>query len=161
MHLSTPRAFALPVVLITSVIMLMVLLFGLSAVSSVSAGIRNQYVDQIAQTAADAGAAMAKACMNQNGGAITWSNATPLKPNTNCNGTPTTTCTITSTDDACYVLRNNAYRSTFVVEVEVDAVERPVVAKVKGTARVLRTTSSAVAYQTDVSLKRATSGVLF
>lgn len=100
--------------------MLMVLLSGLTAVSSTSAGLRNQYLNKLSSTASQAGVAYGKACIKKNSGAITWSNAQPLKPNTDCTGTEFTSCPLTSTAAACYVVNNSSFRTSFSVGVATD-----------------------------------------
>lgn len=79
--------FALPTVLIASVVMLTVLAVTVSATSSIRVSLKEQYYSQLAQAAGDAGIAYAKACLAANGNIPTWSNANPLRPNTNCSGT--------------------------------------------------------------------------
>ena len=46
-----------------------------------------QAFSKLAQTAADSGIAYAKACLKGNGGVPLWTDAKPLRPNTNCAGT--------------------------------------------------------------------------
>jgi hypothetical protein len=109
------RGFALPTVLISSIIMMMVLLSGLTALSSSSVGIRSQYVEQLNTTASEAGMTLATACLSASNGVPTWSNSTPLKPNTNCSGAELVSCPATSTDSRCYVASSANYRSSFTV----------------------------------------------
>lgn len=83
-------AFALPTVMIASVVMLMVLLSGLVSASSINAALRTQYEDRLMRQAADSGVAMMNLCMSRSYNQPTWSvapNNLPLKPNTNCSGT--------------------------------------------------------------------------
>ena len=96
--------------------MMMVLVTGLTAASSINAGIRSQYEDKLAQTAAESGLAMARACIAQDPeGDINWLTSRPLKPNTNCNGVESQVCTSASTADACYLLKKSGVRTTFKV----------------------------------------------
>lgn len=76
--------FALPTVMIASVVMLMVLLSGLVSASSVNVAIRQQVEDKQIKLVHDAGIAMAKACLLKG---MTWP-TNPLRPNTNCTGAP-------------------------------------------------------------------------
>lgn len=115
------QAFALPVVMISSVVMMMVLLSGLTAATSVNVGIRVQYEDKIKQAAAASGLAMAKDCIARNDNTITWTNATPLKPNTNCDGIEQFSCPTTTSDDKCFLMKSGTYRSKFSVGITTSA----------------------------------------
>lgn len=78
--------FALPTVLIASVVLLMVLTVSISSVVAVRTTLLTQYYEQLAKTAGEAGVAYAKACLAKNGNVPLWSDAKPLKPNTDCAG---------------------------------------------------------------------------
>jgi hypothetical protein len=75
----------------------------------------NQYYSKLAQTAAEAGISYAQACMAANNNQVTWSDASPLQPNTDCAGAVTTSCTNTSTDPNCWVTVNTMYHTDFTV----------------------------------------------
>jgi len=116
------KAFALPTVMIASVVMLIVLLSGLVTASSANSAIRDQYYQKVAQQAAEAGGAMAEACLKRNSYIATWS-TNLLRPNTDCTGTqlsgftcpvPTSTTT-TPIDTRCAVTETSTLRSTFEV----------------------------------------------
>lgn len=79
-------AFALPTVMISSVVLMMILLSGLTATSSVNVALRNQYNEALLKEAGDSGVAMVNACLAKSAQIVTWSDAKPLKPNTDCNG---------------------------------------------------------------------------
>lgn len=83
---STSAGFALPTILISSVVMLIVLLVSISSTTAVRTSILNQYYSQLAQAAGDAGVAYAQACMNATGGVALWTDAQPLTPSTDCSG---------------------------------------------------------------------------
>ena len=153
------RAFALPTVLITSVVMLTVLLSALTASSSISAGLKNQYLNQLARTASQSGMTMAKACMEGNDGTITWTNDKPLKPNTDCDGTETISCPITATAAACYVLKAGNYRTSFKVKVLTDEDDNPTDISAEGIIREVRKTSGEVIRESKTSLKAKLQGV--
>lgn len=104
------QAFALPTVVIASLILMIVLAAALSTSSSTRSALEEQYYNQLAREAAEAGWAKAEACIAQNG-SITWSNANPLMPNTNCSGTVTTACP----NDACYLVNSSNTRTYFSV----------------------------------------------
>jgi alpha-tubulin suppressor-like RCC1 family protein len=79
--------FALPSILIASIIMLTVLVAAVSAASSISKAVDDQYYLRHAKEAAESGAARATACLNKDLSVAVWSqNSLPLKPNTNCDG---------------------------------------------------------------------------
>lgn len=141
------RGFALPTVLIASIVMLVVLLSGLAAVSAISQGLDQQYTAMLSKTASESGLAMAKSCAALNGGTITWTNSTPLKPNTNCNGAETLSCPNTSTDPKCYVLKDGNFRTTFRVGVVTDSGGNATDITVEGIVRQVRKTSGQVIRQ--------------
>lgn len=82
------RGFALPTVIIASVVMMMVLLSGLTASSSVNTAIRNQYDAKQLRLAAQSGVAMMNTCLAASYNQATWTASKPLRPNTDCNGDP-------------------------------------------------------------------------
>jgi len=106
------RAFALPTILIASVVMLMILTTAVSATVAIRQSLRDQQYTELAQLAGQAGTAYAKACMQANGGIITWTDAKPLKPNTDCSGN-------ISAGLPTYVLQRNDVRTYFVVKAPV------------------------------------------
>jgi len=81
------RGFALPTILIASIVMLTVLLVSVSSTSTIRTALNSQYYEQLAHVAGDAGIAYAEACLNANGNVPQWSNASPLTPNSDCSGT--------------------------------------------------------------------------
>ena len=156
---SYSRAFALPTVLITSVVMLLVLLAAIQSVVSVSESIRGQYTDKIGKEAVQSGVALAKACMAKNSGSITWTNAKPLKPNTDCTGTETLSCPANSTDTRCYVMIQGLYRTSYSVGVTTDSGGTAIGIDAKGITREVRKTSGDVIGQSTSSLKVATTAL--
>jgi len=74
--------FALPTVMIASVVMLILLLSGLTATSSINNAIRGQYNNKLAKEAADAGVRMATACIRNR----TVHTSGTIRPETNCTG---------------------------------------------------------------------------
>lgn len=83
---TTKYGFALPTVLIASVVMLMVMSVAVSSVVSVRTALKAQYYEQLARTAGEAGIAYANACLAKNGNVPLWSDAKPLTPSTDCAG---------------------------------------------------------------------------
>ncbi len=80
------RGFALATVLISSVVLLAILVSAISTIVAVRSSLDDQQYTRLAELAGQAGSAYAKACMAENSGQATWTDAKPLKPNTNCNG---------------------------------------------------------------------------
>lgn len=78
--------FALPTVILVSVIMLIVLVTSVTAVGSLTTALAGQYYNQLAREAAESGLASATACLRASNYSPTWNDATPLKPNTGCAG---------------------------------------------------------------------------
>ncbi len=78
--------FALPTVLIASVVMLTVLATAVSSVAAVRTTLKAQYYEQLAKAAGEAGVAYAKACLAKNGNRPLWTSDKPLKPSTDCAG---------------------------------------------------------------------------
>lgn len=81
--------FALPTVLIASVVMLGVLVITAASVSSIRTSMNSQYYQQLAFEAAESGVVAARMCLEQSNNLVTWSDAQPLMPNTDCAGTVT------------------------------------------------------------------------
>ena len=80
--------FALPTVLIASVVMLIVLSVSVSSVAAVRTTLKTQYYEQLAKAAGEAGVAYAKACLAKNGNKPLWTDEKPLRPSTDCAGNP-------------------------------------------------------------------------
>lgn len=112
--MSPREGFALPTVLIVSVILLMLLVTGMSATVAVNNGLRDQYYTKLADLAADAGNAFAAACIEQSGNQITWTDEKPLRPNTDCAGE-------VDTGASAYVLDNDDVRTYFSVGSSMEA----------------------------------------
>lgn len=80
------KGFALPTVLIASIVLLSILAVAIAATASIRTALKDQYYAQLAQVAGEAGVAYAKSCLSQNGNVPLWTNAKPLKPSTDCMG---------------------------------------------------------------------------
>jgi hypothetical protein len=87
LNLHRSGGFALPTVLIASIIMLMVLLSAVTSVAATRLSLTNQYYNLLAKNASDAGVAYAKACLAANNGVPQWTDAKPLTSETDCAGT--------------------------------------------------------------------------
>ncbi len=140
------RGFALPTILIGSIVMLIVLVGAVTATTATRTALNEQYYDQLAQAAGDAGVAYAKACLNANANTPQWSNANPLMPNTNCSGAPNGGYSCPSaTDTRCSVTLNGNIRSSFSVGMPtLDSDGHAVTIPKNGFVDILRTSNSAV-----------------
>jgi len=139
--------FALPTILIVSIIMLMVLVAAVSSAASVRMAMVSQYYNQLSQTAADAGTAYANSCLDSNNGTPQWSDASPIKPNTDCYGVQLAgfTCPVASVDPRCYISINSGVISSFSVnKPEVDINGKVVNLNVKGFVNLVRTSNGSV-----------------
>lgn len=81
------EGFALPTILIASVVMLTILASAVTAVSSLSNSLETEYYNQLGREATESGVARATDCLKQSPtGTPQWSEVAPLRPNTNCDG---------------------------------------------------------------------------
>ena len=78
--------FALPTVLIASIVMLAVLLGAVVSTSAVRVSLNSQYYNQMARLAGEAGLAYANACLKNSNNIPNWAVDRPLGPNTDCSG---------------------------------------------------------------------------
>lgn len=143
---SRDAAFALPTVLIVSIVMLSVLLASVTAVSSIRTALNDQYYNQIAMEAGEAGAAMATACLRQNNYDPIWlSNPDPtkrvLKPNTLCNGN-------VNTSAPSYVLDKTSTKTSFTVSDVVVDVSGFVRVRSEGVLQLMRTSNPSLLWRT-------------
>lgn len=103
------EGFALPTILIASVIMLTVLTSAVTAVSSISTSIEAHYHNQLAREAAESGMARANDCLKQSPtGTPQWTDMKPLRPNTDCSGN-------ILTDKSQYITESGNVRTSFRV----------------------------------------------
>jgi alpha-tubulin suppressor-like RCC1 family protein/Tfp pilus assembly protein PilX len=100
--------FALPTILIASVIMLMVLMASITAVSSITSGLNSQYYNQLAREAAESGLARAESCLRLSDYTPTWTDADPLTPAVSCTG-----ANLGGVDE--YIVDTASTRSSFTV----------------------------------------------
>lgn len=110
------NGFALPSVLIASIIMLTVLLASVISTAAVRVSMTTQYYNQLAQTAADAGTAYAKACLAANAGKPLWTTLKPLTASTDCSGNLISGYSC-PTETRCYVAvsSDGLFKSNFSV----------------------------------------------
>ncbi len=105
------NGFALPTVLVASVVLLMVLVAAVSTTVAVDNGLRERNYLRQAGLAAEAGKALATACLGLSEGTVTWTDVNPLRPNTDCHGT-------IDPNKSPYVLNSSedGFRTYFVVD---------------------------------------------
>ncbi|MEI6850796.1 MAG: glycine-rich domain-containing protein [Candidatus Saccharibacteria bacterium] len=151
-HFSHYKGFALPTVLIASIIMLSVLLVSVSSTASIRVSLVTQFYNSLSQNAGDAGAVYAKSCLDANGGTITWTTAKPLRPYTDCTGTllvgiagqDYTNCSnisaLPSANPSCYISVNDTVASTFTVEYPTGGIASDISSV--GSAKLLRSNNS-------------------
>ncbi|HET8884165.1 MAG TPA: hypothetical protein VFM68_01705 [Candidatus Saccharimonadales bacterium] len=145
------HGFALPTILIVSIVMLIVLLSAVTATSSIRVALSDQYYNQLAQEAAESGIARANNCLQRNGYIPQWG-ANHLYPNTSCSGG--SPCTSSS---SCYVLSSDNIRTTFEVEAPVNEGTSQNVSVI-GTVQLLRSAGGAV-WKTYTHTLKANLGV--
>jgi alpha-tubulin suppressor-like RCC1 family protein len=137
----TRSGFALPTLLIASVVMLIILSTAVSAVGVTRVALNDQYYNQIAREAAESGANRAVACMAQDSGSATWSNnGDNLYPNSNCDGT-------ILAGASAYTLSTPSLRASYTVGTVVSQ-NASLKVNVTSTAEVLRATSDASVWRT-------------
>ena len=105
---SESAGFTLPTVVAVSVIMFAILAVTLQMVAQSSASLRDQYYNQLAREATEAGVLHANECVRLNDYVAGWSASKPLKPNTDCSGN-------TSATQDAYILNNDTLRTSYSV----------------------------------------------
>ena len=100
--------FALPTVMMVSLIMITLLAAALQFVSSSQSALSRQYYLQLAREAGESGLVYASKCISQNNGAISWTDAKPLKPDTDCSGN-----TVSGADG--YVFKSGLIQTIFTI----------------------------------------------
>ncbi len=133
--------FALPTILVISLVMLTVLVATTSLASTVRSALNAQYYNQLAREASESGVALANSCLKANGYIATWgagASGKPLRPNTGCTGGDA--CTNTA---ACYVLNSPDVKTTFAVDAPAQGGATQVITA-SGSAQLIRTSNGSV-----------------
>ncbi len=133
------RGFALPTVVIASLVLMMVLVAVLSTTTSTRTAMEEQYFTQLSRETAEAGYAKAQACIMQNGSA-TWGASKPLKPETDCSGNTAYTCP----NAACYVANGSNARTYFTIYATSSDANAQVAYTVQSTLEFTKTTGGAI-----------------
>ena len=110
MHWTRRRTegFALPTILISSVVMLMVLVAAVTATEGIHTALDRQYYNQLAREAAESGLAMAQLCLQANSYTPSWSASYPLQPDKDCTG-------MNSNGVSHWIVNQNNIQTTFSV----------------------------------------------
>lgn len=103
------QGFALPTVLIASVVMLVVLTTTLTAVVTSQTALDAQYYQQLAREAAESGLAKAQACLKSNNYEPQWAAPNTLRPETSCTGS-------IAGGASQYVLNDSKLQTRFTVQ---------------------------------------------
>ena len=143
---TSKNAFALPTVLIASIIMLTVLLVSITSTAALRTAMTAQYYNKLTQASNDAGMAYAKACLASNNNIPQWNDTNKLKPDTDCSGIQLASCPVSPADADChFVTVIGNVRSTFTVglpEVYSSGMAKNVV--VSASTNLLRTSDSSI-----------------
>ena len=122
MDIRSSTGFALPSVIIASVVMFIVLLASLTSVTSSSIALERLYLDKLSKEAQQSGLSMAAVCLNANDGAPLWTNGKPLRPNTDCTGTDVVSCANNNSDSSrCYINKVDGYNVRYAVTYTTDS----------------------------------------
>lgn len=142
--------FALPTVVISSLILMIVLVAGLSVATSTRTSVQEQYYDQLTRESAEAGIMFAQACMAKNFSIAQWTTS-PLVPNGSCTGG--TACTNQPT---CFVYQSGNMQMRFTVAQPTDNGDGTQVATSTGIVELTRTSNGAV-YKTYTKVLKVTT----
>ncbi|MGB4767847.1 MAG: ricin-type beta-trefoil lectin domain protein [Candidatus Saccharimonas sp.] len=134
------QGFALPTVIITTVIMFAVLVAAVSVVSSTRTSLDTQFYEGLAADAAESGGTYAETCLKTNNFVSVWG-ANVLRPDTTCTGaSAASTCTVA----ACWLASTSQYRTTYRVDPSVDAGNGVQTVKITGIVQLLRAGTGSV-----------------
>lgn len=140
------KGFALPTILIASIVMLSVLAVAISTVTAVRSSINDQYYNRLAKEAAESGIAMATYCLENNGYTPEWTGK-ELHPNTSCSGGAA--CT---NSDSCFVLKKDNFRMTYAVEEPVNMASVQTIKSI-GKVELIRKSNQSVWRTIDFTMK--------
>lgn len=107
-YVTARRGFALPSIMIASVVMLLLLASAAASVTATRTALDEQYLNSLTRQAAESGVRLAEACVRENDMIVTWTSAKPLRPNTDCHGD-------IITGQSAYLLEEANIRTTFSV----------------------------------------------
>lgn len=104
----TKSGFVLPTILIVGTVLFFILAYALNAVVTSQGLITISHRQMLARQAAESGIAYARSCIIKYNRTVKWTEAKPLRPNTDCIGN-------VQTNLSPYVENNDTYRSFFEV----------------------------------------------
>lgn len=148
--LADKRGFALPTILIASIVMMVVLAATVATLTSIRAALERQYYDKLAYEAAESGVRFAEACLRNNNMIPQWTNTQPLKPNTDCTG-------VSVSGRSAYVLSDTNVQTAYTITLETTAGVTNEL-RASGVAEQLRTSNGAVWRSAQSTIKAEISG---
>jgi len=129
-----------------------------ATISSIDVALTDQYTEKLTKEGSQSGIILAQACLDANSGTPQWTNAKPLKPNTDCSGNEVVACNNTSTDARCFVMKDGNYRVKFEVTFDTDTGGKLTSINSRGIADQVRTTSGDTFSRDDTTLKASPGG---
>ena len=139
-HNGSFRGFALPSILIASVVMMIVLVVAASSISTTRTALNDSHYNGLARQAAESGAIHAQECVFSGGSSADWSDAenSQLRPGTGCSGG--SQCASAN----CYVVFDGNVRSTYRVGAPTTSVDGAMTVTVRGVTQLLRASDNSV-----------------
>ena len=128
--------FALPTVMIVSIVMLSLLATAMHFVSASQASLDKQYHLQLSREAAESGLKYASKCLDSSDNVVGWSDAKPLRPNTDCSGN-----VISGADN--FVFEKDLLRTSFTIKAPVESDDKKTISS-EGTVQLLRRSDNQV-----------------
>lgn len=145
--------FALPTILIASVVMLIVLLSAIQTVAVTRLSVADTYYNQLAIEAAESGLMHAATCIRADANYnANWSASNPLNTGDNCSGTPIGGASTTVGNQTSPQKLETSYSVSFP-----NNTENPVTITSTGTVRLLKKSDSSVWRSYDVTRKMSLS----
>ena len=134
---SLSAGFALPTIVISSVVLFAVLAAVTGMAASSTSALTQQYYESLAADAAESGATHVEECMATNGGVATWTASNNLTPASKCDGTAASGASL-------YLINKPTYRTTYTVEPAVTTSTGSITIKVTGKTELIRQSNSQV-----------------
>ncbi|MAU33730.1 hypothetical protein CL689_07255 [Candidatus Saccharibacteria bacterium] len=102
--------FALPTVLIASVVLMVILTTSVQITVASSTSLEDNYYERAATLAAEAGIEHARACLDSNNNIAQWNSSSPLRPGSTCNGYAGGGC-----PSSCFIVNGDGLQTTYTV----------------------------------------------
>ena len=131
------HGFALPTIVISSVVLFAVLAAATGMASSSTSALTQQYYESLANDAAESGSVHVEACLAANNNTPTWTAANKLTPATKCDGTA-------SSGASLYLINKPTYQTTYTVEPAVTTSTGSITIKVTGKTELKRPSNNQV-----------------